>query len=721
MARCRFLVALLAILFLFLLIGAAPVVSEETAPEGAMPPPESAQEAEPEANGLPVMRGSVDVVAELPQVPSITTIDTDALRSGSPIGDGAEVLRAVPGLSLGRMGGHGLEPTIRGLSQTNLNVLVDGAYIHGGCPNRMDPPTSFAAAESYDEVVVIRGVQTLRYGGGGVGGTVLYQRHAPMLGDELDWRAEAAVGTSTVLDSPDASLDASVGTDRWSLRLVGSTRDQGNYEDGDGAEVRSAFESRSATALFGWSVAETTRLEASVERLETDDALFAGAGMDAPYDRTWIYRLRLFGDPADGSALRWSATAYHDTVDHLMDNYSLRELTAPMAMRVPTTSDTTGGRAMAEWDLAAWRVSVGGDWQLNRRDATRFAGPNPDMVQTVQSLMWPDVDIENAGVFSEATVGLAERLRLTGGLRVDRWDAEARDAEVPTMGGTGPSPRMLWSLYYPGVEPSWQDTTVGGLLRLDWSMRRGTLFAGLSRTARAADATERFLGGNSPTPMMRWVGNPTLEPAVHNQLEVGYEWSGPGAAFQGSLFADRVDDFILQDRAHGQPGVLRDDGAFVYRNVEAERLGGELSGRVQLATRLALDGSVSYVRVENTTDDRPVAQVPPLEGRLALTWRADRWSAGGAVRAAAKQTRVDDNPMTGSGLDAGETPSWAVLDLSGSLRLGFGFDLVAGIDNVLDDTYATHLNRASLFDPVPVQVNEPGRVLWARLRWSGGR
>ncbi|HSN54245.1 MAG TPA: TonB-dependent copper receptor [Candidatus Sulfomarinibacteraceae bacterium] len=720
MARCIAPVVFVSILILLLVSGAVPASAAEPAPEDVVSPPESPP-AGTDPDQLPVMRGTVDVVAELPQVPSITTIDTDALRSGAPIGDGAEVLRAVPGLSLGRMGGHGLEPVIRGLAQTNLNVLIDGAYIHGGCPNRMDPPTSFADAASYDEVVVIRGVQTLRYGGGGVGGTVLYQRHAPTFGDELDWRGEAAVGFSTVLDGPDASLDASVGTDRWSLRLVGSIRDQDNYEDGDGNEVRSAFESQSATALLGWSVNETTRLEASVERLKTDDVLFAGAGMDAPYDRTWIYRLRVFGDPVDGGSLRWSATVYHDTVDHLMDNYSLRELTAPMAMRVPTTSDTSGGRAMAEWELASWRVAVGGDWQLNRRDATRFAGPNPDMVETVQSIMWPDVEIENAGVFSEATLSLAERLHLTGGLRVDRWDAEARDADRSTMGGAGPSPRMLWSLYYPGVESSWQDTTVGGLVRVDWSMRRGTLFAGLSRTARAADATERFLGANSPSPMMRWVGNPTLEPAVHNQLELGYEWSAAGAAFQVSVFADRVDDFILRDRSHGQPDVLRDDGAFVYRNVEAERLGGEISGRVELAPRLALDGSVSYVWVENTTDDRPVAEIPPLDGRVALTWRADRWSAGGAVRGAAKQTRVDADPMTGSGLDTGETPSWAVLDLSGSLRLGFGFDLVAGIDNLLDDTYATHLNRASVFDPVPVQVNEPGRVLWARLRWSGGR
>ena len=670
---------------------------------------------------LPVVRDSVDVVAERPVAPAITTIDTHALRSTSPLGDGAEVLRAQPGLSLGRMGGHGLEPAIRGLSQSNLNVLLDGAYIHGGCPNRMDPQTSFAAAESYDEVVVIRGVQTLRYGGGGTGGTVLYQRHAPVLGDTLGWRVDASLGGGSFLDGPDGSLDLSVGTDRWSLRLLGSVRDQGNYEDGDGREVRSAFSSAAATVLFGWSFTDVARLEASFERTSTDDALFAGAGMDAPEDESSIYRVRAYGDPGTGRGPRWSASVYHDTVDHLMDNYSLRQLAAPMAMRVPSSSDTTGGRAILEWERPQWLIGVGIDHQRNERDATRFAGPSPERVSMAQSFMWADALTQNSGAFAEGTVQVGLGVRVTGGLRVDRWESEARGAERRTMGGDGPSPRQLWSLYYPDVTPDWDDTVIGGLARVEWSVWGGTLFGSVSRSSRGADATERFLGANSSNAPMRWVGNPTLDVAKHNQVEVGFDWSTDGGAIQASLFADSIDDYILRDRAHGQEGILRDDRAFVYRNVDATRIGGELAGMARLTDRLLLSGNVSYVEVENTTDDRPVAQIPPLEGRLALAYGAPGWSLSAAVRAAAEQTRVDDDPMVGSGLDAGETAGWSVLDLSGTATVGGGFELMVGVDNVLDRTYATHLNRSSLFEPVPVQVNEPGRSLWVRVRWAGGR
>jgi len=40
-----------------------------------------------------------------------------------------------------------------------------------------------------------------------------------------------------------------------------------------------------------------------------------------------------------------------------------------------------------------------------------------------------------------------------------------------------------------------------------------------------------------------------------------------------------------------------------------------------------------------------------------------------------------------------------------------------GINNVLDNTYAYHVNRANVdpFNPVPVQVNEPGRAFWLNL------
>jgi iron complex outermembrane receptor protein len=126
------------------------------------------------------------------------------------------------------------------------------------------------------------------------------------------------------------------------------------------------------------------------------------------------------------------------------------------------------------------------------------------------------------------------------------------------------------------------------------------------------------------------------------------------------------------------------------------------------------------VRGQNRTDDRPLAEIPPLQGLLALDATLGQWSAGAALRWALEQDRVDDDPRTGSGVDYGPTPGYAVADLTGTYRFGNGLALVAGIDNVFDATYANHLNRGNLFDPDPIRINEPGLTAWIRLRWLGG-
>ena len=86
---------------------------------------------------LPPMTVTGQANAPPPGAALYQDLPLDAPHS-APAADGAEGLRQVPGLAAGRLGGHGLELTVRGLRQDRLNVLLDGAYLFGGCPNRID-------------------------------------------------------------------------------------------------------------------------------------------------------------------------------------------------------------------------------------------------------------------------------------------------------------------------------------------------------------------------------------------------------------------------------------------------------------------------------------------------------------------------------------------------------------------------------------------------------
>ena len=651
-------------------------------------------------------------------------LTTEALgREGlppMPAGDGADLLRGFAGVSIGRMGGHGLEPRIRGLGETNLNVLVDGAAIHGGCPNRMDPPTSFAATGGFDRVTVIRGVQSLRYGAGGSAGTVLYERRPPVASRTASWRADAAVGHGSWSAAPELGLNATWARRVFYLRADAESRRFDSYEDGSGEVVRSAYESRIGNLMLGIGDRSRAFVELGLEVSRTDDALFAGAGMDSPYDRGDTFRFKLHRAAPLGPWGGLEAELYLSRVEHLMDNYSLRELTAPAAMRVPTTSDTFGGRASGRIDLGErLRLTLGVDYERNERLALRFAGPGPERVTTLQAVMWPEADLAQAGLFVEGDRSLGAASRLRFGLRLDSFQASAAAATMRPA-GANPSPDQLYRLYYGTTAESWSDAGLSALLRYERTLAPGwTLFTGASRSLSAPDATARYLGAGNPNPARRWVGNPALEVAAHHQVDLGISAVKERARWTATVFLDRVRDFVLRDRAGGQPGVLRADRASIYRNVDARLLGVELDGSWTLSDALTLRGNAGWVRGDNTTDDRVLAQIPPLQGVAAAEYARGAWRGSAALRWALEQDRVDDDPKSGSGLDFGPTPGHAVLDLEVAIPLAGGLELLAGVDNLLDETYAEHLNRGNLFDPDPARVNEPGRSAWLRLRWRG--
>ncbi len=653
-------------------------------------------------------------------IPAIETLEREALPT-MPSGDGADLLRGFAGVSLGRMGGHGLEPRVRGLGESNLNILVDGAYIHGGCPNRMDPPTSFAATGGFDSVTVVKGVQSLRYGAGGSAGTVLFERRAPSPDGERPWRTEASAGYGSWNAAPELGLNATYARQSFYLRADAESRRLDSYRDGSGEVVRSAFESRVANLMVGIGDRRRSFLELGYERSRTDDALFAGAGMDSPYDRGETYRVRLHRNEAVGPWTGLRAELYLSQVDHLMDNYSLRPRVAPMAMRVPTASDTFGGRASGQLSVGELlRLTLGIDYQRNERQALRFAGPSAQQVTTLQSVMWPAAELAQTGLFVEADRSFGKASRARFGLRLDSFEAAAGKSGLAPA-GKNLSPDQLYALYYGSPAQPWSETGVSALLRYERSLRPGwTLFTGASRSLSAPDATARYLGAGNPIASNRWVGNPGLEVAAHHQIDLGISAAAASRSWSATAFLDLVSDFILRDRAGGQPGILLADRASIYRNVDARLLGLELEASWAPSSALALRGNAGWVRGDNRTDDRPLAQMPPLQGIAAMDYSQGPWRGTATVRWALEQDRVDDDPRTGSGLDYGPTPGHAVLDLQTVYRLRGGLEILAGLDNALDETYAEHLNRGNLFDPDPVRVNEPGRTAWLRLRWRGG-
>ncbi|MFA9462534.1 TonB-dependent copper receptor [Thiohalorhabdus methylotrophus] len=637
--------------------------------------------------------------------PSMESVPAEALTE-APAADGGEALRGVSGVTGSRLGGAGIDPVIRGQDATQLNVLLDGGYVHGGCPNRMDPPTTYAAPETYDEVSVIKGTQTVLHGGGGSGGTVLFKRDTPRFGPEERIRAEIGGGYRSNADAREVYADVATGNPTGYARLIGSYSKAGNYEDGDGREVRSAYTHGNANLLLGYTPDEHTKLELGAEAFRGEDTLYAGM-MDSPESENNAGRLRFEREAPVGFLDGLTVEAYYNDVFHRMDNYSLRP-DPMMLMRTPSDSVTYGGRLLGEvfaGDATAWTVGL--DYQSDNREAIRYKGMNASSVDAVQSLLWPDTRQEELGIFTQVDHDFGRDDRLRVGLRYDRVTADAGRADEAAASGT--SPDDLYTRHYGVTADEQTENNLGGLVRYAHDFRQDlTLFLTLSRTMRTADATERFIAGERTGMMGDWVGNPAIDPERHHQGELNLRWTPGETRVTVSAYYNRVTDYILVDRGAEDPNG---NFATIYRNVDATLLGGEITAERRWGAHLITRLTGAYVRGENDTDNTSLPQIPPLEGTFRVAYDHPAFRLGGEIQGVAEQDRVD----LASGQDLQETPGYGLVHLFGRVRLWPEAHLRFGVDNLLDKTYATHLNRRDSTSGEALLVNEPGRSYWARL------
>ncbi len=626
-------------------------------------------------------------------------VPQSAERSAVLPADGGDFLKQLNGVSGSRFGGRGIEPVIRGQSQTQLNVLLDGAYVHGGCPNRMDPPTSWAALETYEKVTVEKGVQTLQHGSGGSGGTVLFERDTRSIADleeGLSGRISATAMSNGV--KHDVSADLTNAGKQGYVRVFAQDREADNYVDGDGNEVRSAYQHQQAGVVLGVTPTPDRTIEYSLEQNEFSDVLYAGK-MDSPEESGTIQRLK-YKDKFGGKIESIDAEIYSSNIDHLMDNYSLRTLPAGKpAMAVPTTSDTLGGKVALKSTLGNTDVTYGVNVQNRERDAT---------LQNITtgmdaSLMWPGATTDQTGVFVEAETNVSSADTVKYGVRVDQVKADVSKADVIVAGRTANQNYAVINADYDG-DPAAEETNVGALLRYEKALNPDTtLFAGVSRTVRTADETERYISKWASDPTERWVGNPDLDPEKHNQIDLGFSQKKGNVRWTGTVFADKVDDYILRDQLP--------DGTNIYRNVDADLYGVELGAETKLSQKVKLSGDLAYVKRTNTTDDRAIAQTPPLNGKVQVDYNGAKWGGGARVRFAAGQGQVD----LLSPVEVGESSGYGVLDAYGRYHLSKSTKVRFGVDNVLDKAYAEHVSRANLFDTTAIRVNEPGRTAWLKL------
>ena len=644
------------------------------------------------------------VVVVAPATATVLTVETDpkAPRQPVPAHDGADLLKSIPGFAVIRKGGTDGDPLFRGMAASRLSILLDGETILGGCGNRMDPPTAYVFPEEYDSVTVLKGPQSVQHASGSSAGTVMFERAAP------DFRTDPVQGYVSLLGASfgrnDQVTQILAGGDKGYIRLNGTRSDAGNYEDGDGHEVHSAYTRWSTSAQLGWTPDQNRRIELSAARSD-GEAAYGDRSMDGTaFDRT---NLGLSAEQYNLSPLisRLKARLYHNYVDHVMDNYSLRYnapganmMTGEPANMVSNPDrDTQGGTLITTLDLAGdLQLDVGVEHQRNQHSLRKASDPLLEPDYRSQPRV-EDMRFTSNAVFAEAVRRLDSDHSLHGGLRMTRDEADdLRSGKTTSNDSDNRWLTAAFARYEQQLNPSTRT------------------YAGLGYTERAADYWERTRNPEATSAMVSGTASTfALQPEKTTQLDAGLIHSAARIKASVSAFYARHDDYILIEKLN----MFATDA----RNVRATTLGTEADIAWQLTPQWTSTSTLAWVYGTNDSEDRALGQMPAPELRLGLNYAQGQWSAGGLWRGVAQQSRVAVNQGNIVGQDIGATGAYAVVSLHAGYRAGENLLVTAGIDNLFDRTYAEHISRngASIEGyETTTRINEAGRNLWLKAQYN---
>jgi iron complex outermembrane receptor protein len=626
------------------------------------------------------------VVTAAPMSDPLTVItDAKAPRQPVPAHDGADYLKTIPGFSVIRKGGSDGDPVFRGMAGSRLNILADGEMIHGGCGGRMDPPTAYIFPESYDRITVLKGPQSVAWGPASAG-TVLFERDFKPY-TVSDYRLFGGLMLGG-FGRNDQVLDAQVGNPTFYGRMIGTRSSMDDYKDGDGKRIHSQYMRWNGGATFGFTPDETTRLELSAN-VSDGKAAYADRMMDGVKFARENYSLRFEKKKITSFIDKVDAHVYYNTIDHVMDNYSMRE---PGMMKNVNNPDrkTTGLRLTGDLvpsDTSLLKLGI--DQQSNRhrlRTGNNLSYQNAKRVE--------DANFDDFGLFSEWTQSFTEVDRLIAGLRADFWRAEDKRSGFSTSGETR------------------HETLPGGFIRYERDFGDGSIvFIGLGHSERFPDYWE-VISQNKQSETSDSAFN--TKPEKNTQLDIGTIYRiTPELQLAVSAFYSRMRDYILIDNSR----ALKD--TTLVRNINATTYGGEIGVSYALSRHLRGGVSLAYVHGSNDTDHTPLAQMPPFDSRFTLDYDDGTWMAGALLRLVAAQNRFDKGKGNIAGQDIGEpTAGFGVFSINGGYRFRKDLYLTAGIDNLFNKTYAEAISKSGFMVPGYIQtmrINEPGRFFWLKL------
>jgi iron complex outermembrane receptor protein len=642
----------------------------------------------------------------------------------APAMDVGEFLRSQPNVNSIRKGGSNLDPVVRGLKHSQVNVQTNsGQKIEGGCPNRMDPAASHIDINDVTRIEIIKGPYSMRYGSNfGAVLNLITEKAQPY--ETWQWHARAIKGWESNPGGTKEHVSLQGGNQKLFFALSGNRHDYGNYEAGNGQEIPSSYFKYSFSAEAGFVPAQRHEVRLNYRNSQGRDVWFPALPMDERNDNTRLYSATYRYRNNESKLQTIDARLYRSDVHHEMDN-KWRPFSDTVVAVSAIDACNQGGRIDLRIGLKTGKLYAGLDFENIHKDGQRvktlIIQPNLP-VQTED--LWKNAAISNLGIFGEYQQQQTSSFKWVLSARLD-FNHAGSDAMVlrNMMGG----------------EMYRNDDTGSDFLNVSLSggisykiNSELTLDMALGRGIRNPDMVERFIillpvGYDN----YDYLGNPQLSPENNHQADATLAWDGKQAGnFSINGFYSYITDYITGERlppAQMMPQTAGVVGVKQFQNIDVAHMYGfeftwfspeQFTFNINLsaaytaginpeATRyIVANGQV--VATEIVKND-PLPEIPPFEMSLRLDYPLldNRLEPQIHMRWAAAQNRISQ------AYDEKASPSFFVTNISVSYRISELLSASAGVSNLLDAAYYEQLNRRIIGSQAALY--EPGRNFYFTL------
>jgi TonB-dependent heme/hemoglobin receptor len=668
---------------------------------------------------------------------SVLTRENIEEQNVNTIGD---VFRSLPGTSTVNEGAFQVRPRIRGLESNRILILVDGERLNNARTSTTQSGIEIGLVETeqIETLEVVRGAGSVLYGTDALAGTVnIITKDAPRNLDEgFRFGANFNGYFSSNERGRRGSLALTGSSKFFSFRVAQSLERYENYFTGDADGL-----TFSPTAGFV-SPREVGNSQSHGGNTQVTTRLFFNEHNDLRlnYERR---RAANIGSPLLTLQFGFNAWFPFSNRDKFSGRYETRNVNKYLAKVAGTFYWQNQYRAFnnqtiflpfvnslseTTTDTTSYGFDVQTNWIFGSRNfATAgisfFRDKNEDFRLTTNRISGvqnrtksvPDADFGSFAGFFQDEFTVTNRLRLIGGIRVERFFSSSTQTEFFAF-PSGIRQFQLQDLGVLGLDTGLKvrETAVTGDFGAVFKINNFVSLTGrIGRSFRVANLFERFFTGAGSVGGFL-IGNPSLKPENGINFDAGVKVRTSKFAGSFTYFNNYYRDFLSSQFSFDSRGcpvlvltpttVLDTNGCQVvsgnptrvqqtinFGRVRLQGFEADLEVPFQFAKGfITPSGNISYLRGDNLETGEPFNITPPLKTVLNLRYNdlRNRYYGEWTTRIVNRQDRLTASFLTSNG---GAEPGFATSDIRGGYnfrRENYRLSFNAGVQNIFNRFYS---------------------------------